>query len=80
MEYGRTASKSEHRNLIMWQYIATSFLYMGREGLPCIRRSTDSDNRKAILMFVALAIKMTLLAMTAALLAYVYVSYMAPHM
>ncbi|MDN5309944.1 MAG: hypothetical protein PWP14_1338 [Methanolobus sp.] len=31
-------------------------------------------------MFVALAAKMTLLAMTAALLAYVYMSYMAPHM
>jgi hypothetical protein len=40
----------------------------------------DPENRKAILMLVALAIKLALLTMTAGLLAYVYISYMAPHM
>jgi hypothetical protein len=33
-----------------------------------------------MLMLVALILKLTLLTMTAALLAYVYISYMAPHM
>ena len=33
-----------------------------------------------MLMLVALILKLTLLTMTAVLLAYVYISYMAPHM
>jgi hypothetical protein len=53
---------------------------MGREAYPWGWIPTNPYNRKAILMFVALAAKMVILAMTAALLAYVYVSYMAPHM
>ncbi len=64
----------------MWQSIATYFLYAGRKSSPLIVNINNQKNRKAIQMLVALAIKLTLLTMTASLLAYVYISYMAPHM
>jgi hypothetical protein len=56
------------------------FFIHGQEKSSIDREINRSKNRKAILMLVALAIKLTLLTMTAALLAYVYVSYIAPHM